>query len=185
MNINVGVSNRHVHLTKDDLEILFGEGYKLTKKVDVKQPSQYASDETVTIKTDKDEIKNVRILGPVRDYTQVEISKTDAYKLGLNPPITDSGDLLNSEVITIIGPKSSITKKCCILVRRHIHVTNDDKIKYNLPDIVSIKVNGNRGGILNNVYVKASNEAYFELHIDTDEANAFNLKNNDIVEIIK
>lgn len=185
MNISVGVSNRHVHLTKEDLEILFGEGYELTKKTDVNQPLQYASVETVTIKTNKDEINNVRILGPVRTYTQVEISKTDAYKLGINPPLSDSGDLLDSEQITIIGPKSSITKKCCILVRRHIHITNEDKIKYNLPDIVKVKVNGNRGGILDEVYVKVSNEAYFELHIDTDEANAFNLKNNDIVEIIK
>jgi len=185
MKISVGVSNRHVHVKKEDLEILFGNNYELNKKVDINQPSQFAAVETVTIKTNKDKIENVRILGPIRPYTQVELSKTDAYKLGINPPLRDSGDLENSEVVTIVGPNGEVTKSCCILVRRHIHVTNEDKVKYNLPDKVNVKVNGERGGILNEVCVKVSNEAYFEMHIDTDEANAFNIKNNDEVEIIK
>lgn len=185
MNISVGISNRHVHVTKEDLEILFGSNYELNKKADINQPSQFAALETVTIKTNKDKIENVRILGPVRSYTQVELSKTDAYKLGINPPLRDSGVLENSEVVTIIGPCGEVTKPCCILVRRHIHVTKEDKEKYNLPDFVSVKVNGARGGILNEVCVKVSDEAYFEMHIDTDEANAFNLKNNDEVEIIR
>ena len=184
MNINVGVSNRHVHLTRKDLDILFGKDYELNKKVDVNQPGQFAAIETVIIKTDKDKIENVRILGPVRDYTQVELSKTDSYKLGINPPLRDSGDLENSEVVTIIGPKGQITKACCILVRRHIHVTLQDKEKYKLPDIVSVRIKGDRGGIMSEVYVKTNAESYFEMHIDTDEANAFNLKNNDEVEII-
>lgn len=184
MNIKVGVSNRHVHVTKDDLEILFGKDYELNKKVDINQPLQFAALETVTVKTEKDVIENVRILGPVRNYTQVELSKTDAYKLGINPPLRDSGDLDNSEVVTIIGPVGSVTKPCCILVRRHIHATKEEKEKYNLPDVVSVKVNGERGGILSEVYVKVSDESYFEMHIDTDEANAFNIRNNDEVEII-
>lgn len=185
MNIKVGVSNRHVHITKEDLEILFGTNYELNKKGDINQPSQFAAIETVTIKTDKDKIENVRILGPIRPYTQVEISKTDAYKLGVNPPLRDSGDLENSATVTIVGPNGSVTKPCCILVRRHIHITNEDKIKYNIPDKISVKVTGERGGILEEVCVKASEEAYFEMHIDTDEANAFNIKNNDEVEIVK
>ena len=115
MKISVGISNRHVHLTKEDLNILYGNNYELNKKVDINQPGQFASLETVTLKTDKDEIRNVRILGPVRNYTQVEISKTDSIKLGINPPLRDSGDVLNSEVITIIGPCGSVTKECCIL----------------------------------------------------------------------
>lgn len=185
MKISVGVSNRHVHLTKEDLNILFGNNYELNKKVNINQPEQFAALETVTIKTDKDKIENVRILGPIRNYTQVEISKTDAYKLGINPPLRDSGDLENSEVVTIIGPNGSVTKPCCIIVRRHIHVTKEEKIKYNLPDIVSVKINGKRGGILEEVYVKVSDKSYFEMHVDTDEANAFDLKNGDIVEIVK
>ena len=134
MKVSIGVSNRHVHVTKEDLEILFGSNYELNKKVDLKQPNQYACLETVTIKTDKDEIKNVRILGPVRNYTQVELSKTDAYKLGINPPLKDSGDLENSSCVSIIGPNGVVTKDCAIIVRRHIHITKEDKIKYNLPD---------------------------------------------------
>ena len=99
MKVNIGISNRHVHLTKEDVEILFG--HDLTKLRDLVQAGQYACHELVTIKTEKDQIENVRVLGPTRNYTQVEISKTDAYKLGLNPPIRTSGDLANSENITI------------------------------------------------------------------------------------
>lgn len=184
MKVSIGISNRHIHVTKEDLNILFGSNYELNKKADLKQPNQYACLETVTIKTDKDEIQNVRILGPVRSYTQVELSKTDAYKLGINPPLKDSGDLEESSVVSIIGPNGIVTKKCAIIVRRHIHITKEDKEKYNLPDVVSVKVNTSRGGILNEVCVKVSDEAYFEMHIDMDEANALDLKNNDEVEII-
>ena len=183
MKINVGVSNRHVHLTKEDLEILFGNNYELSKKADIKQPGQYAANETVIIKTDKDIIENVRVLGPIRSYTQVELSKTDAYKLGINPPLRNSGEVEDASVVTIIGPIGEITKPCAILVRRHIHITKEDKEKYNLPDMITVGVNSERGGVLNNVQVKVSDEAYLEMHIDTDEANAFNLKNNDEVEI--
>ena len=96
MKISVGVSNRHIHLKKEDLEVLFGVGYELSFYKELNQPGQFASLEKVTIKTEKDEISNVRILGPVRNYTQVEISKTDAFKLGINPPVRTSGDLKNS-----------------------------------------------------------------------------------------
>lgn len=185
MKVSVGISNRHVHLTEQDLYILFGLGYELNRKVDINQPGQYAAYETVIIKTDKDVIDNVRILGPIRDYTQVEISKTDAYKLGINPPLRDSGDLEGSSVVTIIGPKGEVTKPCCILVRRHIHVTKEQKEMYNLPDVVSVKISGDRGGIFDEVYVKVNEKSYYEMHIDTDEANAFGIKNNDMVEIIK
>lgn len=185
MNVSIGVSNRHVHVTREDLEILFGKNYELNVKGPLKQPNQFACVETVIIKTEKDKIENVRILGPVRNYTQVELSKTDAYKLGINPPVRDSGDVENSEVVSIVGPKGVVTKPCCIIARRHIHITKEDKEKYNLPDVVSVRIKGNRGGILDEVYVKVSEEAYFEMHIDTDEANAFLIKNNDEVEIIK
>ena len=185
MKIKVGISNRHVHLTQEDLNILYGEGYILTKKVDVNQPGQFASVETVTLKTDKSEIENVRILGPVRNYTQAEISKTDAYKLGINPPVRDSGDIENSAIVTICGPKGEVTKECCILARRHIHVTPKEKEFYHLPNIVSIKVKGIRSGLMEEVYVKVADNSYFEMHIDTDEANAFLLNNDDEVEIIK
>lgn len=181
MKLKVGVSNRHIHLKQEDLDILFGS--ELTKRNDLTQPNQFAANETLTIKTDKDEIKNVRVLGPVRNYTQIEISKTDAYKLGLNPPVRSSGDLEGSEVVTLIGPNGSIKTNGCIIADRHIHITNTDKEKYNLSDKVKVKIDGEKKGVIE-VNVKTSSEAYFELHLDTDDANAFLLKNGDEVEII-
>jgi len=187
MKVSIGVSNRHVHLTKEHLSVLFGEGYELEKKNDLTQPGQYASTALVTIKTDKSEIGNVRVLGPTRNYTQVEISKTDAYKLGLNPPVRNSGDLKDSCSITIIGPNGSIDiEEGCIIAARHIHLLPSQIKIYGLEgrEMVNVKLNGEKGGIITNVYLKASDEAFFELHLDTDDANAHLIKNGDIGEII-
>lgn len=187
MKVSIGVSNRHVHLNREHLNILFGEGYELEKKSDLTQPGQYASNSLVTIKTDKAEINNVRVLGPIRNYTQVEISKTDAYKLGLNPPVRNSGDLKDSEPISIVGPNGSvIINEGCIIAARHIHVLPSQMKSYGLEgkEKVNVKLNGEKGGIITNVYLKVSDEAFFELHLDTDDANAHLIKNGDIGEII-
>lgn len=187
MKVSIGVSNRHVHLTKEHLEILFGPGYEFEKKNDLTQPGQYATTALVTIKTDKAEINNVRVLGPVRPYTQVEISKTDAYKLGLNPPVRNSGDLKGSEGITIVGPNGSIDiGEGCIISARHIHILPEQLKIYGLEgrEKVNVKLNGEKGGIITNVYLKVSDKAFFELHLDTDDANAHLIKNGDIGEII-
>ena len=186
MKIPVGVSNRHVHLTKESVEILFGKDYSLTKRNDLTQPGQFACEETLTIKTDKAQINKVRVLGPVRNYDQVEISKTDAYALGLNPPVRNSGDVKDSEIITLIGPKGEIKVEGCIIASRHIHITEEQAKELNFEEdqIVSVKVDSIKGGILNNVHIKILKEAYFELHLDTDDANAHFLKQNDYVEII-
>ena len=187
MKVSIGVSNRHVHLNKDDFEKLFGTDYKLEKRNDLTQPGQYASTSTVTIKTDKSQIENVRVLGPLREYTQIEISRTDSFKLGLNPPVRDSGDLKESSPITIIGPKGTLELKSgCIIATRHIHLTKEHAKMYNLEgkDKVSIKLYGEKGGIINNVHLKICNEAYFELHLDTDDANAHLIKEGDIGEIL-
>ena len=187
MKVSIGVSNRHVHLTKEHLNVLFGLGYELENKNDLTQPGQYASTATVTIKTNKSEIENVRVLGPVRDYTQVEISKTDAYKLGLNPPVRNSGDLNGSESITIIGSCGSVNiAEGCIIAARHIHILPSQLKVYGLEgrDTVNVKLNGEKGGIITNVYLKVSDEAFFELHLDTDDANAHLIKNGDIGEIL-
>ena len=187
MKINIGVSNRHVHLKQDDLEVLFGEGYSLTKYRDLTQTGEFASQEKLSIKTDKDIIDNVRVLGPIRSYTQVEISLTDAYKLGLKPPVRDSGDLIDSEDITLIGPKGELkVKNCCIIASRHIHINNIDRKNLGLDgiDMVSVKIDGIKGGILDNVNIKENDSYVFELHIDTDDANAHMIKNGDVGEII-
>ena len=187
MKVSIGVSNRHVHLTKEHLNLLFGEGYNLEKKNDLSQIGQFASTALVTLKTEKSEISNVRVLGPVRNYTQVEISKTDAYKLGLNPPVRNSGDIENSESITIIGPKGEIKiKEGCIIAARHIHILPNQMKAYGLEGrkVVNVKLNGEKGGIITNVYLKVSDDAFFELHLDTDDANAHLIKSGDIGEII-
>lgn len=187
MKISIGVSNRHVHLKEEHLNILFGNNFNLEKKNNLTQPGQYASTSLVTIKTNKSEINNVRVLGPVRPYTQVEISKTDAYKLGINPPIRDSGDLKGSSPITIIGPNGIVElEEGCIIPTRHIHILPSQVGLYGLEgkDVVSVKVDGEKGGTLSNVHLKVSEQSYFELHIDTDDANAHLIKNGDIGDIL-
>lgn len=187
MKVSIGVSNRHVHLNNEHLHILFGEGFLLQKKNDLTQPGQYATTSVVTIKTPKSEIQNVRVLGPIRNYTQVEISKTDAYKLGLNPPVRNSGDLDGSSPITIVGPNGTINlEEGCIIPTRHIHILPEQAKLYNLEgkDKVSVKINGEKGGIITNVHIKVAEDSFFELHLDTDDANAHLIKNGDIGEIV-
>lgn len=187
MKITVGVSNRHVHLKREHLDILYGKDYELEIKKELTQPGQFASTAVVTLKTGKGILEKVRILGPLRDYTQVEISKTDAYKLGLNPPIRNSGDLELSESVTLIGPNGEVTiKEGCIIATRHIHLSLEHVKKYKLQgkETVSVKIKGEKGGIIDNVYLKVLPDSFFELHLDTDDANAHFLKNGDIVEII-
>lgn len=188
MRVPVGISARHVHLSKDNLEVLFGPNRTLTKYRDLTQKGEFACNEKLTIKTSKNKIENVRIIGPLREYTQVEISKTDAYFLGLNPPVRDSGDIEGSSPITLIGPNGKVNlKEGCIIACRHIHLTKQDVLKYNLNNIskVQVKIPGLKGGILNNVYLKVNNNYSLELHLDVDDANAHLLNQGDIVEVIK
>ena len=187
MKVSIGVSNRHVHLKEEDFKTLFGNDAVLEKKKALTQPNQYASNSLVSIITDKSTIENVRVLGPLRDYTQVEISKTDAYKLGLNPPVRNSGDLQDSENITIIGPKGTVTAhNSCIIATRHIHILPEQLKQYNLEgkETVNVKITGEKGGIITNVYLKVADDSFFEMHLDTDDANAHLIKNGDIGEII-
>jgi putative phosphotransacetylase len=188
MKISIGVSNRHVHLKQEHLKILFGEFYELSKERDLIQPGEYASKEYVILKTSKDEIVKVRVLGPIREYTQVEISKTDAYKLGLNPPVRNSGDLVGSSPITIVGPMGYVDlNEGCIIATRHIHITPKLEKELGLDGIktISVKVNGEKGATLNNVHIKVNDNYAYELHIDTDDANANLIKSGDTAEIIK
>lgn len=179
MKIKIGVSNRHVHLSESDFKKIFNDDKKLEVVKELTQPGEFASNLKVTLKTPKAIIENVRVLGPLRSYTQVEISKTDAYKLGLNPPVRESGDILDSEDITIIGDNEVEVSSCCIIATRHIHATNEDIKKYNLEPNkkYSVRVLGEKGGVLDNVSVKVSDNYFFELHIDTDDANAHLLEN--------
>ena len=187
MKVILGVSNRHVHLKEEDYKTLFGDE-PINKVKDLRQPGQFASDKFVTIKNGERQIEHVRVLGPIRNYTQVEISRTDAYTLKLNPPIRTSGQLEGSSPITIIGPKGELNlKKGCILANRHIHISPEEVKQYNLEGIkkVKVKIDGEKGGILNNVYLKILEPSLLEMHIDTDEGNAFGVKTGDELEIIE
>lgn len=184
--IPVGVSNRHVHVSQEDLEVLFGKGYELTKKSVLKQPGQYASNETVTIRGPKGEFERVRILGPVRAKSQVEISKTDSFRLGIKPPIRESGKLDGTPGIEIIGPKGKIVLSYgAIIAFRHIHMTPEQALAMGLRDneIVDVETFGERKGIFGDVLVRVSDKSALEMHVDVDEANAFSLNNNDYVVI--
>lgn len=187
--IVVGVSNRHVHLSKEDIEILFGKGYELKPVKDLGQPGQYAADEKVIIVGPKGAIEQVRVLGPARNNTQIEISKTDAFKLGLNPPVRDSGDIENTPGIVIVGPRGTVIKdKGVILAKRHIHMHPKDAQHYGVKDKDIVKVVCEKEGrrlIFDDVLVRVSEKFALEFHVDTDEANAALLKNGDLVWIIE
>lgn len=187
MEVKLGVSNRHVHLTQEDFEILFGKNVELEVVKPLVQPGQFASASTVTIKTEKAEFDRVRVLGPIRNYTQVEISKTDAYKLGINPPIRDSGDLEGAAEIEIIGPNGSIKRNSAIIATRHLHLTKEMRKEYDLEDVeeVSVEYKGEKGVIFQNVKLKVQDASEFELHLDTDDANGSLLKTGDVLTILK
>lgn len=186
MNIEVGVSARHIHINVEDKESLFGKNYVFIKEKDLTQEGMYSCKEKLLIRGPKGTIKNVRILGPEREYTQVEISKTDAYKLGVIPPVRDSGDLKDAAVLEIVGPCGEIKKQCAIISKRHIHIPRKIEKELKLSEKkVSLKVNTEKGGILDNISVRVENAGKFEVHLDIDDANAFLLKNNDEIEILE
>lgn len=186
--IIVGVSNRHLHLSQTDLETLFGTGYQLTKLKDLGQPGQYAAEETVTLIGPKGSIPGVRVLGPVRSRTQVEVAMTDAYRLGVKPPVRDSGNLEGAAPITIEGPCGQVELDAAVILAwRHIHMHTSDAEAYGVKDkeMVQVRVGGDRGVIFNNVLVRVRDDFALEMHVDTDEANAAMLRNGDEVEIVK
>lgn len=186
--VPIGVSARHVHLTQEHVEILFGEGYHLTKKKEL-MGGQFASNELVTLVGIKlRAIENVRVLGPVRKASQVEISATDAIKLGIKAPIRESGKTAGSAPIAIVGPKGALyLEEGCIVAMRHIHMSPADAMAAGVHDgdIVSVKADNERGTIFNQVKIRVDESFTLEMHIDTDEANASKIATGDTVTIIK
>lgn len=173
--ITIEASARHVHLTTEDLEKLFGKGYKLTPKKYLSQPGQFLSEERVRIEGPKGAFDRTGILGPVRTATQVEVSLTDARSLGVVAPIRESGDIKGSGAIRIVGPKGSIDiTEGVIAAKRHIHFTPEDAEKYGVKDkqIVKVKAGGERALIFDEVVVRVSPKYATFMHVDFDEANA-------------
>ena len=188
--IPVGISNRHIHLSKQDLETLFGKGYELTPIKDLSQPGQYACKETLTlIGPSMRPIENVRVLGPVRKASQVEISLTDSFVLKVKPPVRESGDIAGSAPITIVGPKGIVTlKEGCIIANRHIHMHTSDAVKYGVKDGDYIDVDalqGTRKTRWYGVQVRVRDDFALEMHVDTDDANAVGYKNGYKVTVVK
>lgn len=184
--VPVGISNRHIHLSQADLDQLFGAGYQLTPMKELSQPGQFACKETVTICGPRGAIEKVRVLGPVRKETQIEIVAGDCFKLGVKAPAKLSGDLAGTPGITVVGPKGSVqTAQGLIVAQRHIHMAPADAQAYGVQDgqIVKIRVGGLRGGIYDNVAIRVTTSSKLECHLDTEEANAMGVAGT--VEIVR
>lgn len=184
--VPVGISNRHIHLSQADLDQLFGAGYQLTPMKELSQPGQFACKETVTICGPKGAIEKVRVLGPVRKETQIEIVAGDCFKLGVKAPAKLSGDLAGTPGITVVGPRGSVqTAQGLIVAQRHIHMAPADAQAYGVQDgqIVKIRVSGLRGGIYDNVAIRVTTSSKLECHLDTEEANAMGVAGT--VEIVR
>ena len=185
--VPVGISARHIHLTQEHVEKLFGKGYQLTKKKEL-MGGQFASNEQCTIVGLKlRAIENVRILGPVRPSSQVEISATDARTLGIKAPTRQSGETAGSSPIALVGPKGAIyLEEGCIVAARHIHMCPEDAAAAGLKDndFVTVRMGNERGALLDNVKVRVHETFTTEMHIDTDEANACQVKQDELAAII-
>lgn len=186
--VPVGISNRHLHLSRADLDTLFGAGYQLTPIKDLSQKGQYAAKETVMVAGPKGAFESVRVLGPERSRTQVEIMRSDCYKLGLTAPVRESGRLAGSGSVTLIGPKGTVTLgEGLIVAKRHIHMAPEDAQQYGVQDgeVVSLRCGEERGVVLENVVVRVNPSFVLEAHLDMDEANCADLKNGAPCYIVK
>lgn len=185
--VSVGLSNKHLHVTQEHLEKLFGAGHELTEFKILSQPGQYACDEKVDIVGPKGTLKGVRILGPVRKETQIEISVSDAFKLGLKVPVRDSGDIEGTPGVKIVGPKGEVDLEYGVIVAaRHIHMHPDDAKVFGVEDFQRVKVRaeGMRALVFENVLIRVSPTFALDMHIDIEEGNAAGIGNGAMVEVI-
>ena len=186
--VPIGVSNRQIHLSEEHVEVLFGKGYKLTPMKELSQPGQYACKEVLTIiGPSLRPIENVRVLGPVRRSSQVEISATDSYTLKVKPPVRESGKTEGSAPVTIIGPKGVVSlSEGCIIANRHIHMSPDDGARFGVSDgdYVTVDVEGKRRTRWYDVQVRVHPDFRLEMHVDTDDANAVGIGNGFKVQIV-
>jgi putative phosphotransacetylase len=187
--IPVGISGRHVHLSQEHLEILFGKDHALTPFKDLSQPGQYACEEKVDVKSPNGRIlEGVRILGPVRKESQIEISRSDAIRGKFVAPVRSSGDTKGSGACTLIGPKGEVNlNEGVIIADRHIHFSIEEAKEFDVSDkeVVSIRVFGEKAGILDNVLCRVHENFRLDCHLDTDDGSAFMLSNGDLVELVK
>ncbi|NLN48043.1 MAG: phosphate propanoyltransferase [Clostridiales bacterium] len=186
--VPVALSNRHIHVSQADLDVLYGKGLELSNVKDLSQPGQYACDEKVDIVGPKNTIKGVRILGPVRPVTQLEISMFDARALGVEGVVRASGNVAGTPGAIIVGPKGQVEiKEGVIVAARHLHMHTDDAPKYGLKDrdVIKVRVGDERALVFENVVVRVHPEFALDLHIDIEEGNAAGVNNGDLGEIIR
>lgn len=187
--IPVGVSARHAHVTQEHLEILYGAGHQLTVYAPLYQPGAFAANETLTIVGKRMRaIEAVRILGPVRDYSQVEVAQTEAIRLGLKPPIRDSGDIAGSEAITLVGPAGTVyLEEGAICATRHIHMPPEqaDAFGIRAGNLLKVRIPGERALTFENIRPKISESYVLQMHLDTDDANAAGLTGGEAVELVR
>lgn len=180
--VPLSISAHHIHLTQENFELLFGKGKTMTPKSPLSQPGQFAAEETVNLIGPKGNLEKVRILGPARKYSQLEISRTEQFKLGIDPPIRDSGDIEGTPGITVVGPQGQIyLEKGVICAKRHIHMSTDDALKFGLrdKDVVRVRKEGGRGLIFGDVLIRVDQNFRLDMHLDTDEGNAAEIKAGD------
>ena len=187
--IPVGVSARHAHVSKEHLDVLYGKGHQLTTLAPLYQPGAFAAKETLTVVGRRmRSVEGVRILGPARDYTQVELARTDAIRLGLDPPIRDSGDLTGSEPISLIGPAGSVyLNEGAICATRHIHMTPQIATSFGVEegDLLKVRISGERALTIENIRPKISSSYVLQMHLDTDDSNAAGLRGGEAVELLR
>jgi putative phosphotransacetylase len=186
--VETGISNKHIHLSAADLNTLFGEGYELTKFKDLKQPGQYAAEEKVDIIGPKGQFKGIRVLGPTRPETQVELAFTDTRSLGIQAPIRESGKLDGSAGVKLVGPKGEVElQQGAIVALRHVHLSPSQAAEAGVEDkeIVDVIAHTDRPVVFGNVLIRSGDAHTAEFHVDTDEANAAGLANGTLVEIRK
>ncbi|MMZ45617.1 Phosphate propanoyltransferase [compost metagenome] len=185
--VPVGVSARHIHLTQEHIEILFGAGYQLTEFKPLSQPGQFAANETVAVIGSKGQFDKVRILGPARPASQLEISRTDSFAIGVKAPVRESGSIDGTPGITVKGPAGEVElQEGVIVAARHIHFHTSDAAKWDIKDkqLLKVRVGGERGLVFENVLARVSDSFALDMHIDTDEANGAGVKNGDTAEIV-
>ena len=187
--IPVGISNRHIHLSRKDLDTLFGEGYELTPMKELSQPGQYACSEVVTlVGASLRPIENVRVLGPLRKESQVEVSLTDSFTLKVKPPVRESGNIKGSASVTVVGPRGAVRlDEGCIIANRHIHMSPADAISFGVKDgdTITVDAEGKRRTRWFDVQVRVHENFRLEMHVDTDDANAAGIGNGFKVKVVK
>jgi putative phosphotransacetylase len=186
--VPIGVSARHIHLTHEHIEILFGQGAALTEFKPLSQPRQYAAHEMVAIYGPKGSFPKVRILGPARGITQLEISRTDAFALGIHAPVRESGNIEDTPGVRIVGPAGEVTvQQGVIVAARHIHFHTTDAQQWGIADkqMLKVRVGGERGVIFDQVVARVSENFALDMHIDTDEGNAAGISTGDYGEIVE